>query len=76
MSTPMTPEHLQLFSTRHLEDAAHPAERLSETEEETTGDIARMARYELRRRQCTVPIRHRYASVNFRSATREASPSE
>ena len=66
MSHPMTPEHLQLFSTRHLQEAL--AERVSTTDEEAAApDMARMARYEMRRRQCQVPVRNRYASVDVRT---------
>lgn len=70
MLTPMTPEHLQLMSTRDLTEAA--AERVSDTEETSTqGDgMARMARFELRRRACSVPVNHRYASVRLRTAER------
>lgn len=70
----MTPEHLQLLSTRHLEAAAHPDERTSDTEEvPATGGMVRMARFELRRRQCQVPVRNRYDSVALRTAARQSS---
>ncbi len=68
MPTPMTPEHLQLLSTRHLTAAA---ERVSDSDETSTrddGGLARMARFELRRRACSVPVNHRYASVRLREA--------
>lgn len=72
----MTPEHLQLLSTRNLEAAAHPDEQTSDTEEvAVTGDMARMARFELRRRQCQVPVRNRYDSVALRTAARQTSAS-
>ena len=64
----MTPEHLQLLSTRRLTDAA--SERVSESDETSTAsaDLARMARFELRRRACDVPVRNRYASVRWHLA--------
>ena len=73
MSHPITPEHLQLFSTRRLKETL--AERVSTTDEEVsadaaTADMARMARYEMRRRQGQVPVRNRYASVNVRTLVR------
>lgn len=68
----MTPEHFQLLSTRHLEAAAHPDEHTSDTEEVATGGMARMARFELRRRQCQVPVRNRYDSVALRTAARKS----
>ena len=59
----LTPEHFQLLSTRRLTDAA-------DTTEEMT-DMARMARYELRRRECAVPVRQRYDSVAGLTADRQ-----
>ena len=69
MNTPMTPEHLQLFSRHRLAAAAAPTERVSATDETaTTDDLTRMARYEQRRRQGLVPVRHRYASAALRTS--------
>ncbi len=67
MQTPMTPEHLQLLSTSRLTAAA---EKVSESDETSTTDssMAQMARFELRRRACDVPVNHRYASVRWRQA--------
>ena len=69
----MTPEHLQLLSTRRLEAAIRPDGRTSMTEEVSAdGDLARMARFELRRRQCQVPVQNRYDSVALRTAARKS----
>lgn len=64
----MTPEHLQLLSTRRLNEVM--SEKVSESDETATqeGGMARMARFELRRRACDVPVNHRYASVRWRGA--------
>lgn len=64
--TPLTPEHLQLLPTRRLEAAVLP-DATSESGETLPPEMARLARYELRRRQCQVPVRNRYASVNVLS---------
>lgn len=62
----LTPEHLQLLSTRRLNDAA--TDRVSESDETSSKgtDLARMARFELRRRAGDVPVRNRYDSVRWR----------
>ena len=61
----MTPEHLQLFSDRRLREAADRPAVDSGDREADARDRAfvRMARYELRRRRCEVPVTDRYSSV-------------
>lgn len=63
---PFTPEHLQLLSPKHLEAAARddaaPASDADEAAERAAR--SRMARYEIRRRRCEVPVRDRYACVD------------
>ena len=65
MRHPMTPEHLQLFSDRRLKEAADRPLTDSGDSEADARDRAfvRMARYEMCRRRCEVPVSDRYASV-------------
>ena len=67
MPTLLTPEHFQLLSTRRLTEAVAPSEPSSEGIVPAAGSarMAQMARFELRRRACQVPVRHRYASVTL-----------
>ena len=53
----VTPEHLQLLSDKKLLEAA---ETVPETDQDRA--LVRAARYELRRRQCDVPVSDRYSS--------------
>lgn len=61
----MTPEHLQLLSDRRLEETANKP--LSPSGDSNADDreraLARMARYEIRRRRCDVPVQDRYSAV-------------
>ena len=66
MPSPLTPEHFQLISNRRLQDAARPTDQASGDESE----MAKLAKYELRRRQAQVPVAHRYASVHARSVAK------
>ena len=61
MNLPMTPEHLQLLSDQQLVDAAEQRSK-SPAPDDARAALSRMARYELRRRQCDVPVRDRYDS--------------
>ena len=64
-SAPMTPEHLQLLSDRRLQEAADRPLSTSGDADADAHDraLVRMARYEIRRRQCAVPVTDRYSSV-------------
>ena len=62
----LTPEHLQLLSTRRLNEAVTERDPGSDETTGTRTDMARMARFELRRRACSVPVRNRYESVRWR----------
>ncbi|MDT0632458.1 hypothetical protein RQM47_10685 [Rubrivirga sp. S365] len=61
----MTPEHFQLFSDRKLQEAVDRPVAPSDDRDAETRDraLVRMARYEIRRRRCEVPVADRYASV-------------
>ena len=65
MNAPMTPEHFQLLSDRRLQEAADHTPSPSGNADADTRDraLARMARYEIRRRRCEVPVTDRYSSV-------------
>ena len=65
MRAPMTPEHLQLLSDRRLQEAADRAPVATGDADADARDraLARMARYEIRRRRCEVPVTDRYSSV-------------
>ena len=54
-----TPEHLQLLSDRKLEEAARPSDADAPAADRA---LRRAAQYELRRRQCAVPVRDRYTT--------------
>lgn len=56
MST-VTPEHLQLLSDKKLKEAA-------ESQSDADRALVRAARYELKRRQCEVPVSDRYSSTS------------
>lgn len=62
--TSVTPEHLQLLSDKKLQQAV-------EDESISTEDVAlaRAARYELKRRQCEVPVSDRYTSKSAPAAS-------
>ena len=57
---PMTPEHLQLLSDKKLASAASLDREPSSDSDRA---LVRMARYEIRRRRCEVPVHDRYAHV-------------
>ncbi len=61
----MTPEHFQLLSDRKLQEAAdrEPAPSGDADADARERAMCRMARYEIRRRRCDVPVRDRYSSV-------------
>ena len=59
----MTPEHLQLLSDRRLRETADRAPSGDADADARVRALARMARYEIRRRQCAVPVMDRYAAV-------------
>ena len=65
MRAPMTPEHLQLLSDRRLQEAADRAPVATGDADADAHDraLVRMARYEIRRRRCEVPVTDRYSSV-------------
>lgn len=60
----VSPEHVQLLSDLSLRtaiDACRERDRLTDRE----AALARTLRYELRRRQCEVPVADRYDCVLF-----------
>ena len=61
----MTPEHFQLLSDQKLQEAADrdPAPSGNPDTDARDRALIRMARYEIRRRRCEVPVRDRYSSV-------------
>ena len=65
MTAPLTPEHFQLLSDSRLQEAADREPEPSADAETEARDraLARMARYEIRRRRCEVPVKDRYSSV-------------
>ena len=60
----VTPEHMQLFSDKRLEDTLRQSDEANGNEAERQGHraVARAARYELARRRCEVPVRDRYSA--------------
>ena len=62
MTPTVTPEHMQLFSDKRLEEALRQLGEADGKEEgrEDRRAVARAARYELARRRCEVPVRDRY----------------
>lgn len=58
----MTPEHMQLLSDKKLKEAAEE-KTTSEAPNDMKAALARMARYEIRRRRGDVPVRDRYGHV-------------
>ena len=63
MSAPMTPEHLQLLSDRRLQETIERAPTGDGDTDARDRALVRMARYEIRRRRCEVPVTDRYACV-------------
>ena len=65
MRAPMTPEHFQLLSDRRLRETVDRASSASNDGDADARDraLVRLARYEIRRRRCEVPVTDRYSSV-------------
>jgi hypothetical protein len=57
----MTPEHLQLFSDKKLQAAANRTDGDGASDADRV--MVRMARYEMCRRRCEVPVHDRYVHV-------------
>ena len=61
MEAPLTPEHFQLMSDKKLRETVEERSS-SDLPEEARAALARLARYEMRRRKGDVPVRDRYTS--------------
>ena len=56
----ITPEHIQLLSSRKLEALAQDHDNDPQPLDEDVARWRRIARFELRRRRCEVPVKDRY----------------
>jgi len=61
--TPTTPEHLQLLSDKHLDEAARDTDA-KDAPDDGQRAMARAARYEQRRRHADVPVNDRYGATH------------
>ena len=57
----ITPEHIQLLSRRKLEALARDYDNDPQPPDEDVARWRRIARFELNRRRCEVPVKDRYA---------------
>ena len=59
----ITPEHIQLLSTRKLQAVAQSHDNEPTPPDEDVARWRRLAQFELRRRRCEIPVKDRYGTA-------------